>query len=100
MRSRSATSLVEANSCRCCSTSLSISTHDWHIRGFNDGIGRAFLHCGRKQWSGSLYLSWVEMLPKLVFSLVPIPFTTVMMTTEMPAAIRPYSMAVASGLVS
>ncbi len=40
------------------------------------------------------------MLPKLVLSLVPIPFTTVMMTTEMPAAIRPYSMAVAPDSLS
>jgi len=31
----------------------------------------------------------------LVFSLAPKPFTTLMMTSEIPAAIRPYSMAVA-----
>ena len=30
-----------------------------------------------------------------MFSLVSMPFTTVIMATEMPAAIRPYSMAVA-----
>jgi hypothetical protein len=41
------------------------------------------------------YLSCVEILPKLVFSLVPMPFTAAMIATEMPAAIRPYSMAVA-----
>lgn len=41
------------------------------------------------------YLSCVEILPKLVFSLVPMPFTAAMMATDMPAAIRPYSMAVA-----
>jgi hypothetical protein len=35
------------------------------------------------------------MLPKLVFSLVPIVLTAAMMATEMPAAIRPYSIAVA-----
>ena len=31
----------------------------------------------------------------LVLSFVPSPFTTAMMASEMPAAIRPYSMAVA-----
>jgi putative membrane protein len=41
------------------------------------------------------YFSWVEMLEKLVLRLVPIVLTTAMMATEMPAAIRPYSMAVA-----
>ena len=45
------------------------------------------------------YLSWVEMLLNLVFSLVPRPLTTAMIATEMPAAIRPYSMAVAPGIV-
>jgi hypothetical protein len=47
---------------------------------------------GSVVWS---YLSCVEILPKLVFSLVPMPFTAAMIATEMPAAIRPYSMAVA-----
>jgi hypothetical protein len=46
--------------------------------------------CGVKR-----YFSCVEMLPKLVFSLVPMPFTAAIIATEMPAAIRPYSMAVA-----
>ena len=41
------------------------------------------------------YLSWVEMLVKLVLSEVPNPFTTAMIPTAIPAAIRPYSMAVA-----
>jgi hypothetical protein len=41
------------------------------------------------------YLSFVEMLVKVVFNLVPRPFTTAMIATEMPAAMRPYSMAVA-----
>jgi hypothetical protein len=36
------------------------------------------------------YLSWVEMLPNVVFSLVPMPLTATMITTEMPAAIRPF----------
>jgi hypothetical protein len=35
------------------------------------------------------------MLLNVVFNLVPRPFTTAMIATEMPAAIRPYSMAVA-----
>src|SRR5215210_3230505 len=35
------------------------------------------------------------MLRNVVLSLVPRPCTTVMIATEMPAAIRPYSMAVA-----
>ena len=35
------------------------------------------------------------MLVNLVFSVLPRPFTTAMIATEMPAAIRPYSMAVA-----
>src|SRR6185312_9972532 len=41
------------------------------------------------------YLSWVEILENVVLSWVPRPFTTAMMATEMPAAIRPYSIAVA-----
>lgn len=35
------------------------------------------------------------MLLNVVFRLVPIVLTAAMMATEMPAAIRPYSMAVA-----
>src|SRR6516165_5809945 len=35
------------------------------------------------------------MLLNVVISLVPRPFTTAMIATEMPAAIRPYSIAVA-----
>src|SRR5258705_985817 len=41
------------------------------------------------------YFSAVWTLVKVVFSLEPRPETTVMIATEMPAAIRPYSMAVA-----
>jgi hypothetical protein len=41
------------------------------------------------------YCSEVLIEVNLVFSLVPRPFTTAMMASEMPAAIRPYSMAVA-----
>src|ERR1700736_4906413 len=41
------------------------------------------------------YFSEVEMFWKFVFSVLPMPLTAVMITIEMPAAIRPYSMAVA-----
>src|SRR4030095_585213 len=41
------------------------------------------------------YLSWVEMVSNLELRLEPIAFTLGMMTIEMPAAIRPYSIAVA-----
>ena len=44
------------------------------------------------------YLSWVETLVNVSLSLVPKPLTTAMIATEMPAAIRPYSMAVAPEL--
>jgi hypothetical protein len=42
------------------------------------------------------YLSWVEMLLNFEFNAEPRPFTTDMIATEMPAAMRPYSMAVAA----
>ena len=45
------------------------------------------------KWAG--YFSEVEMLLKLVLSCVPTPCTAVMIAIAMPAAIRPYSMAVA-----
>ena len=41
------------------------------------------------------YFSWVEIDLNLAFKLVPSPLRTVIIATEMPAAIRPYSMAVA-----
>ena len=41
------------------------------------------------------YFRAVEMVVNVVFSLVPRPATTVMMATEIPAAINPYSIAVA-----
>jgi hypothetical protein len=44
------------------------------------------------------YLSWVEMLVKVALSWVPRVLTAAMIATEMPAAIRPYSMAVAPEL--
>ena len=40
-------------------------------------------------------MSAVCTLVKVALSLVPRPCTTAMIATEMPAAIRPYSMAVA-----
>ena len=45
------------------------------------------------------YLSWVEMLVNLSFKVDPSVLTIAMMATEMPAAIRPYSIAVAPELV-
>jgi len=44
---------------------------------------------------GPVYFSEVEMLVKVVVSAVPTPFTAVMIAIAIPAAIRPYSMAVA-----
>ncbi len=41
------------------------------------------------------YFKEVLIDVNLVLSLVPSPFTTAMMASEIPAAIRPYSMAVA-----
>jgi hypothetical protein len=43
----------------------------------------------------ALYFSEVLIEVNLVFSLAPMPFTTAMMTSEIPAAINPYSIAVA-----
>jgi len=40
-------------------------------------------------------LSWVEIVSNLELRLVPIALTLAMITIEMPAAIRPYSIAVA-----
>jgi hypothetical protein len=42
------------------------------------------------------YFSCDEIELNVVFSFVPRPFTTAMIAIEMPAAIRPYSMAVAA----
>ena len=50
----------------------------------------------RRAWSSYVvYFSDELMSVNLVFRLVPRPLTTAMMASEMPAAIRPYSMAVA-----
>jgi len=40
-------------------------------------------------------LSWDEIVEKVDVNFEPRPFTTAMIATEMPAAISPYSMAVA-----
>jgi hypothetical protein len=44
---------------------------------------------------GGAYLSWVETVPKVTLRLEPTAFAPATMTIEMPAAIRPYSIAVA-----
>src|SRR5262249_28598310 len=41
------------------------------------------------------HFSWLWMLENVVANFEPIPFTTAMIATEMPAAMSPYSMAVA-----
>ena len=43
---------------------------------------------------GVSYLSWVEMLVNLPLSVVPIVLTVAIITTEMPAAMSPYSIEV------
>jgi hypothetical protein len=43
----------------------------------------------------SRYLSWVEILLKVVLTLVPSVLTARMIAAAMPAAIKPYSIAVA-----
>src|SRR5262245_61996858 len=54
--------------------------------------------CAKKEAavSGGYYgFSWSEMNWNLVLRVEPIRFTVAMITTEMPAAMRPYSIAVA-----
>ena len=52
----------------------------------------------RVRWSAAeaAYLSAADTEENVVLRLVPRPFTTEMMATAMPAAMRPYSMAVAA----
>ena len=45
------------------------------------------------------YFNCVEMLVNLPLRVVPIELTAAMITTEMPAAMRPYSIAVAPRFV-
>jgi len=55
-------------------------------------------HCTRRASVANrmdTYFNCVEIEEKVVLSFVPTPFTAVMMTRAMPAAIRLYSMAVA-----
>jgi hypothetical protein len=54
--------------------------------------------CGRSSLKAAkvAYFSWDEIELNVVLSFVPRPFTTAIMATEMPAAIKPYSMAVAA----
>ena len=42
------------------------------------------------------WFNWVEIDENLVLSFAPKLFTTAMMATEMPAAMRPYSVALAA----
>jgi hypothetical protein len=48
------------------------------------------------RYSERRYFNWVEMDENVLLSFVPSPFTTVMIAIEIPAAIKPYSMAVAA----
>src|SRR4051812_24492286 len=59
--------------------------------GKGPGLPRAFA----ARQSALVYFSDVLIEVNLVFRLEPRPLTTVMIASEMPAAIRPYSMAVA-----
>jgi hypothetical protein len=63
------------------------------------GLGRfgagAFFRFRTARPEGNAYFSEVEIPSKFVFRVEPIPLTAVMITIEMPAAIKPYSMAVA-----
>ena len=47
------------------------------------------------QTNTRFYLSWVEMLENVLLNVVPRPLTTAIIATEIPAAIKPYSIAVA-----
>jgi hypothetical protein len=53
------------------------------------------LACFRRAVLRALYFNCDEIEENVVSSLVPKPLTTAMMATEIPAAIRPYSIAVA-----
>src|ERR1700736_6546758 len=52
-------------------------------------------HCATGFVERGVQRSWVLMLVNFAFNVLPMPLTTAMMATEMPAAMRPYSMAVA-----
>src|SRR4051812_13114648 len=55
----------------------------------------AHARASRMERRDDAYLSAVWTLVKVVFNFEPRPCTTAMIATEMPAAMRPYSMAVA-----
>jgi hypothetical protein len=68
------------------------------------GLTRREANWGRKRkaWqpppvpqSRLSYFNWLEMLLNVELKLVPSVFTATMIATEIPAAMRPYSMAVA-----
>jgi len=44
---------------------------------------------------GGVYFNWLLIEVKFELSFVPRPFTAAMIASEIPAAIRPYSIAVA-----
>src|SRR5204862_431643 len=52
-------------------------------------------HRGLCYTFATAYFRWVEIVWNLVLKVVQVPLTATMITTEIPAAIRPYSMAVA-----
>jgi hypothetical protein len=56
--------------------------------------GRRVLYC-RHAGRAIRYLRELFIEVNLVFSLPPMPFTTAIIASEIPAAIRPYSIAVA-----
>ena len=60
------------------------------------GSERTFAMRGDCPPTAALYFSCVEIEENVVLSLVPMPFTAVMIAIEMPAEIRPYSIAVAA----
>jgi hypothetical protein len=53
-------------------------------------------HAPEAERTKAAYFNCDEMEEKVVLSFVPRPFTTLMIATEIPAAIRPYSIAVAA----
>ena len=81
--------------------------YPWHRKDFPGGgpsaatrvpfalFDRSATHALRRRARPVYYLIEVEIDENWVFRLVPNPLTTAMMASAMPAAIRPYSIAVA-----
>ena len=79
--------------------------YGWALTTFQDRgwVGEILSRCHfatsplptRRRAGAAAYFSWVEIELKVLLSFVPMPFTTAMIAMEMPAAIRPYSIAVA-----